>query len=142
MPITTLQSNLVPLKFSNDAGVTYKSLVCQKGATFALDSPVTREETYCGSHVGLGAVTWGFDFDGVVNITPTGASEVSYEDLLGFASAQTLLYIKEEYPGSAGTDFYHQGTGYITNLQKVGQQGSLITFSGRFEGTSALDVTP
>lgn len=142
MPVTTLQSNLVPIKISVDAGVTKKAIVCKKSWSFNGTTATNEDETDCGIHVGLGANKWGFPFEGVVNTTPTGASEVSAEDLLGIWNAQTLFLVYIDYPAAAGTDLYLSGSAYITEFNIVNQVGSLLIFSGRITGTGALDVTP
>jgi hypothetical protein len=142
MPVTTLQSNLVPVKLSADAGVTKKAVVCKKSWTFNGTTPVNEDETDCGPHIGLGANKWSIDVEGIVNTTPTGATEMSAEDLLGFWNSQTSLLIYLDYPSGAGTDLYASGSIYITNFQITNQVGSLITFSATFSGNGALDVTP
>lgn len=143
MAVTTLQSNLVPVALSSDSGTTYKTVTCKKGWTFNHDTSTTVEETDCGSLTGLGSNTWSVDFEGVMNTSPA-STELSAEDILGFASAQTSLLIKVQYPtsGSPGTDLYAQGAGYITNLRITNSVGSLMSFSFTFSGTGTLDITP
>lgn len=142
MATTTLQSNLVPLKISSDGGTTYKSIVCKKSWTFNHSTSTTKEETDCGVLLGIGANEWGFDIEGVVNTTPTGGSEVSAEDLMSLASAQTALKVKLDYPASAGTDLYAVGDCYLTSFKITNSVGSLMTFSGTLSGTGTLDITP
>lgn len=141
MATTTLQSNLVPVKVSSDGGSTKKTIVCKKGWTFNHDTSTTEEETDCGTLRGIGSNTWSVDVEGVVNTTPA-STEVSAEDLLGFASAQTSLVIFLDYPVGSGTDLYASGTCYLTNFKITNQVGSLMTFSGTFSGTGTLDITP
>lgn len=140
---TTVQSNLVPIAISSDGGSTYKNIVCKKGYTFNGSTSTTKEETDCGTFTGLGANEWSFDFDAVVNTTPS-SGEFSYEDILGFWVAQTALKVKVQYPtsGSPGGDFYMQGDVYLSSLTQTNSVGSLIQFSGTFSGTGTLDNTP
>lgn len=140
---TTVQSNLVPIAISSDSGSTYKTIVCKKGYTFNGSTSTTKEETDCGVFTGIGANEWSFDFDGIVNTSPA-STEFSYEDLLGFWSAQTALKVKVQTPtsGSPGVDFYMQGDVYLTSLTQTNSVGSLIQFSGTFTGTGTLDITP
>ena len=140
MATTTIQSNLVPIKLSTD-GTTYKTVVCKKSWSFTGSSSVTEEETDCGTLTGLGAYKWSFDLEGVLNSTPA-STETSVEDMLGWSSGQTLLYVKAEYPVAAGTDFYMQGTCYLTDFKVTNSVGSLMTFTGTLKGTAALDITP
>jgi hypothetical protein len=142
MAETTLQSNLVPLKISTDGGTTKKSIVCKKGFTFNHETPITEENTDCGVLIGLGSNKWSFDVEGVVNTTPTSGSEVSYEDLLGIANAQTQIDVYLDHPSGSGTDVYASGDAYITNLRFTNQVGSLHTFTATITGTGTLDITP
>ena len=141
MAVTTLQSNLVPISLSSDAGVTYKTIVCNKGWTFNGSTSTTKEETDCGVLTGIGANEWSFDIDGVVNTTP-GTTEFSAEDLAGFWAGQTALKIKAEYPAVTGTDLYLQGDVYITSFKITKAVGSLLTYTATFTGTGTIDNTP
>jgi hypothetical protein len=142
MAASNLQSNLVPFKISSDDGTTYKTLTCLTSANFSGTTSTTEEETQCGTFTGLGANKWEFTTEAVVNLTPTGASEVSYEDCLGFWHNQTLILVKQEYPDAAGTDFYKQGEAYITSIGNAVQVGNSMTFSLTFKGNGALDIAP
>lgn len=142
MATTTVQSNLVPILLSSDSGTTYKSVVCKKSWSFTNETSTSKEETDCGVLVGVGANSWSFDVEGVINTTP-GSTEVSAEDLLGFSAGQTSLLVKAQYPtsGSPGADFYMQGACYITNFKITNSVGSLMTFTATITGTGTLDVT-
>lgn len=145
MSTTTLQSNLVPIAISSDSGSTYKNVVCKKGWSFNHDTPVSEEQTDCGVLVGLGANSWSFDVEGVVNTTPDGSTELSSEGLMALAAAQTQVLIRTQYPtsgGGAGGDLYLQGAAYLTNLKITNQVGSLLTFSLTIKGSGTLDITP
>ena len=142
MAVTTLQSNLVPIKISTDSGTTKKAVVCKKSWTLGVNTPTSKEQTDCGTLLGLGAVDWGFDFEGVVNTTPTSGSELSAEDLLAIAANQTLVLVYLDYPAAAGTDLYASGSAYITDFKVTNSVGSLMLFSARVEGTGSIDVTP
>lgn len=142
MATTTVQSNLVPISLSSDSGSTYKTVVCKKSVNFKGSTSTTKEETDCGVLVGIGANEWSFDVEAIVNTTPA-STEFSYEDILGFWSAQTALLVKYQYPtsGTPGGDFYHQGTVYITDLSQANSVGNLLTFSMTLSGTGTLDIS-
>ena len=142
MAVTSLQSNLVPISTSVDSGTTWLNIVCKKGWTFNHETSTTEEETDCGTLTGVGSNKWSFDVEGVMSTTP-GAGEGSAETLLGYASAQTLLLIRTQYPtsGSPGTDLYASGSAYLTNFRVTNSVGSLMTFSATFSGTGTLDIT-
>lgn len=142
MAVTTLQSNLVPLKISTDGGTTKKAIVCKKSWSFEGDTPTSEENTDCGVLLGLGSNKWGFPFEGVVNTTPTALSEQSAEDLLSIWHNQTLIKVYLDHPAAAGTDIYASGDAYITNFKIVNSVGSLMIFSGQISGTGTLDITP
>lgn len=133
---TTLQGKLVPLAISTD-GITYKNVVCKKVANLNLDSAVNKEDTDCGSFSGLGAVNWTVDIEGLLNLTPEGATEVSGGTMLGYANNQTLVYIKFLY----GTDIYRQGAGYLSNYKETFETNSLVSFTATFTNNGALDIT-
>lgn len=140
---TTIQSNLIPMAVSAD-DITYKNIVCKKSWNFNGDTTVNQDETDCGPHVGLGANKWTVDFTALLNTSPNGATEVSASVMLGYWSAQTLIYVKLQYPtsGSPGTAFYIQGPAYITSFKLVNQVGSLMEFDGTLTGNAAVDITP
>ena len=142
MAVTSLQSNLVPISTSVDSGTTWLNIVCKKGWTFNHETSTTEEETDCGTLTGVGSNKWSFDVEGVMSTTP-GAGEASAETLLGYASAQTLLLIRTQYPtsGSPGTDLYASGSADLTNFRITNSVGSLMNFSATFSGTGRLDIT-
>lgn len=140
MAVTTLQSNLVPIKISTDDGVTLQSIVCKKSWSFNGTTSVSEEETDCGTLIGLGSNKWSFPFEGVVNTTPTGATEVSAEDLLSIWHNQTQFIVYIDYPAGSGGDFYLSGDAYITDFTITNSVGSLMIFSGTITGTGTLDI--
>jgi hypothetical protein len=135
------QSSLVPLEFSEDAGVTWLVAVCRKSNDFNLDVTINEEETDCGTALGVGEVKWGFNFDGIVNTAPTSGSQASFKKFLTWANSKTLLQVRQQ-AGSAGADWYKQGSGYLSGIKANYQTGQTVSFSASFKGTGALDITP
>jgi len=133
---TTIQGKLVPMAISTD-DITYKNVVCKKVLNLNVDSSVNIEETDCGPLPALGSVNWNFDFEGVLNTTPNGATEISANEMLGFDLNQTLIYIKVAYAPS----IYRQGAGYITSYKESYTTQGLVTFNATFTGQGTLDVT-
>src|SRR6187402_3510845 len=115
MSVSALQSSSVPLYVSTD-GSNWKMVVCKKSVTFNGTTPVNTEDTDCGPIVGIASNQWTIDIDAVVNTTPDIGTQESYEQILKWWAAQTLLYIRWNYPDSGGTDFMHTGQAYITSL--------------------------
>lgn len=135
---TTVQSNLVPVAVSTD-GSTYKNVVCKKSWNFTGTTPTNIEQTDCGPLVGLGANEWSVQIEGVLNTTPNGATEVSLKEFLDYWVNQTLVYVKMLYPSNTGSNFYIQGSGYITSYSAVNVVGNLITFTATISGNGTVD---
>lgn len=133
---TTLQGKLVPMAISTD-GITYKNVVCKKVTNLNVDSAVNTEDTDCGPMVSLGSVNWTFDFEGVLNLTPDGATQMSANDILTLVNDQTQVYIKILYSPS----IYRQGTGYLSNYTEKYDTNTLVSFTCKFTGQGVLDIT-
>ena len=137
---TTFQSNTVPLQLSTD-DVTYKSVVCKRAWNFNGTTPVNTEETDCGVQKGLGSNDWTMDFEGVLNTTPNGATEMAAAEVIGLWLNQTTTYIKTQTGDGTGNNLYIQGSGYITDFAVQNQVGNLIAFSFTFNGVGNPDIT-
>jgi hypothetical protein len=140
MPVTTVQGKLIPLKISTDAGVTKKSIVCLIDSPFESDKAINREQSQCGTHTAMGDQTWGWDVSGIVNLTPTGASEVSFEDLLALHVAETQVAVYMDYPVGVGTDFYISGNAWLSRIRLENPVGGLARFTARLEGDGTMDI--
>ena len=143
MATNEIQSSLAPLEFSEDDGTTWLIAVCRKSNDFNYDVPTTEEDTDCGTIVGVGIGKWGFGFEGVLNATPS-ATQLSWKKLLGWATSNTKVLVRQQSPGTGtpGTDFYEGGECYITNLKKTYATNAAIAFSATIKGTGALDTAP
>ncbi len=141
MSTTAVQSSAVPFYVSTN-GSDYKMLVCKRGITFNGTTSTTPEDTDCGPIVGVASNQWTFDVDLIVNLTPDIGTAESYEQIVKWWDAQTLLYVRWNYPDSAGTDFYHQGQAYITSITGQVQQGGAMNCQVTFTGQGAIDVNP
>jgi hypothetical protein len=141
MSTSALQSSQVPFYVSTDDS-TYKMLVCKRGVTFNGTTPVNTEDTDCGPIVGVASNQWSFDVDLVVNTTPDIGLHESYEQLLAWWSAQTLLYVRWNSPDSSGINFQHKGQAYITSIRSAVAQGAAMNCTVTFTGQGAIDVTP
>jgi hypothetical protein len=132
----------VSVQLSSDSGTTWKTLICEIDHTFSLTRETSSVFTKCDSGtatVSLGAYSWQVTGNAVADTAP-GATEVSYEDMLGWAQAGTSLMILMEHD-AAGGDFTESGTGYITSLERTAGTVDPIQFSFTFSGTGALDIT-
>ena len=140
MSTTAIQSSSVPFYMSTD-GSNWKMAVCKRGITFNGTTPVTAEDTDCGPIVGIASNQWSFDLDLVVNLTPDIGTAESYEQILKWWSAQTLLYVRWNYPDSSGTDFKHTGQAYITSITGAVAQGNAMNCQVTFTGQGAITVS-
>jgi hypothetical protein len=139
MSTTAVQSSALPFYVSTDSGYSNtRMIVCKKGLTFTGTTPVNTEDTDCGPIIGLGSNAWSFEFEGVANMTPDIGTAESYEQLLKWWNAQTLLYVRWNYPDAAGTDFTHKGAAYITNITGAVAQGAAMNFTITFTGQGSL----
>jgi hypothetical protein len=140
MSTTALQSSSVPIYLSPN-GSTYYMIVCKRGVTFNMDYDLSDERKDCGTiAVPVGSVNWSFDIDAIVNVTPDIGTAFSYEQILAWVNGQTSLYVRWNYPDTAGTDFKHQGQGYLKNLRSQVQQGNAMNFTVTFNGTGDLTI--
>lgn len=135
----SVQSTAQVAQISTDDGTTKKSFVCLTGFNFTGSTPVTREESVCGSHIALGAITHEWTADIIVNTNP-GGTEVSFADLLAIWKNKTESIIYDQLP-SDGSDWFMSASGYITAISKTAQVGSLIKASITFSGIGDLDIT-
>lgn len=132
------------IQISADSGTTWLTVVCETTHTFNFTRNSSRTATKCDggtSALNLGSYEWSFQAGLVVKTDP-GASEASYEQLLGYSVNATALQIRNADPNPAGTNWYHLGTVYITDLSKTAEAEGLVTVDVTFSGDGALDVTP
>lgn len=132
---TTVQGKSIPLALSLDDS-TYKNLVCSKAHDVTLDSSVNTEVSDCGTHAALSPVGLVMTFQGLVNTTPNGATEVTHDDLLQYANNQTKVYLKTQ-PQSK----IIKGFGWITNFVSTKATESLYSFSFTFTGDGSATIS-
>lgn len=137
MSTTAIQSSSAPVYLSPD-NVTYYMIVCKRGVSVNVDWDLTEEDTDCGTISGRGSTKWSIDIDAIVNLTPDVGTAFSYEQILYWVNQQTSLYVRFNYPDTAGTDFKHQGQGRLKNLRGQLQQGNAMNFTVTFQGEGTL----
>jgi hypothetical protein len=105
----------------------------------------TTEQTNCGVLTSPSEPQMSLDFDAICETAPSGI-QVSYEDLLTAMVAKTLISVRIQSPvfsgSSYGAVYYHQFSGYITDLTMNQSTTEFINFSGTVQSTGSLDVTP
>jgi hypothetical protein len=126
-------------------GSDYDDLVCLRTSSLNTSMDATNEQTNCGVLTSVSEPLMSVDFDAICEITPT-ADQVSYEALLSAMVNKTLIKVRVQNPTvtgtSAGQAYYHQFSGYITDLTWNQSTTEFINFSGTIQSTGSLDVDP
>ena len=124
-------------------GTSYKNLVCLRTSSVNTTMDATTEQTNCGVLTSPSEPQMSLDFDAICETAPT-VSQVSYEDLLSAMVNKTLVAVRVQNPvvsgSSAGAAYYHQFSGYITDLTLNQSTTEFINFTGTIQSTGALDV--
>jgi hypothetical protein len=124
-------------------GSSYKNLVCLRTSSVNTTMDATTEQTNCGVLTSPSEPQMSLDFDAICETAPSG-SQVSYEDLLTAMVNKTLISVRIQSPvfsgSSYGAVYYHQFSGYITDLTMNQSSTEFINFSGTVQSTGALDV--
>ncbi len=132
---TTVQGKNIPLALSLD-DATYKSIVCNQAHDVTLDSSVNSEVSDCGTHSSLSPVALTMTFQGLLNTTPNGATEMSADDVIVLANNQTKVYLKTQPAAKV-----IKGYGFISNFVYTKATENLISFSFTFTGDGAPTIS-
>ena len=125
-------------------GSSYKNLVCLRTGSVNTTMDATVEQTNCGVLTSPSEPQMTVDFDAICEAAPTIA-QVSYEDLLAAMVNKTIVTVRVQNPtitgSSVGTVYYHQFSGYITDLTLNQSTTEFVNFSGTIQSSGILDVT-
>lgn len=139
-----VQGSLQNIEIDVAGGSSYKNLVCLRTSSVNTTVDSTTEQTNCGVLTSVAEPQMSVDFDAICEVTPT-ISQVSYEDLLAAAVNKTLVTVRVQNPtvtgASTGAAYYHQFSGYITDLTLNQSTTEFINFSGSISSTGTLDIT-
>jgi hypothetical protein len=128
---TTISAITVPLAFSTD-NITFKSAVCLKVWNVNLDIATTEEDTQCGILVAEGAKKTDFDFEVIANLTPSGATQISAKEIMGYWDARTAVYVRVQ----PGTGMNILAFGKLYNIKASAAAGTtLFTITGTFKAS-------
>lgn len=139
--MASIQSSLVPIELSFDSGATWQLLVCLTQYNIPLERATNVVETFCGTEVGLGTLT--FNPTGTaVNKTDLESNQVTYTRLLTAMEAGETIMFRVQYPGtgSIGSQFYLKGSVLVTSLDLQFQVGQLVQFAWTLTGTGSIDI--
>lgn len=124
-------------------GSSYKNLVCMRTSSVNTTMDATTEQTNCGVLTSPSEPQMTVDFDAICETAPTIA-QVSYEDILAAMVNKTVVTVRVQNPtvtgASVGTVYYHQFSGYVTDLTLNQSTTEFINFSGTIQSTGVLDV--
>ena len=124
-------------------GSSYKNLVCMRTSSVNTTMDATTEQTNCGVLTSPSEPQMTVDFDAICETAPTIA-QVSYEDILAAMVNKTVVTVRVQNPtvtgASVGTVYYHQFSGYVTDLTLNQSTTEFINFSGTIQSTGTLDV--
>lgn len=137
-----IQGSTVTLQL-RESGTTgaYLNVVCETTSSLSGTTSVSTEVTKCNTLTSVASPTITFSVEGIAETSPT-AGQVSLEIMLGWFTSKTLLDIKYEDPEGGGTNFYVQGSGYMTELGITSPSEGNVSFTASFQLTGAIDVTP
>ena len=128
------------LRESTSSG-DYLNVVCETTSSLSGSASVTTSVTKCNTITSVSSPTVTFSVEGVAETSPT-AGQVSLEQLLSWFQGNTLLAIKYEDPEGNGTNFYVQGSGYMTEFGITSPSEGAVTFTASFQLTGSIDITP
>lgn len=141
MAVTRISAETMPPRFSDDAGVTWQTLVCITDWTLTGATTTNETETFCGKFTSTGVPGMTGSANAVANTTPT-ATEVSVEEATNWWLNKTPLQFKVNYPDPAGTDLYIAASALITNVTVNGTAGQDVSFSIDWALQGTIDNTP
>ena len=134
-----MQGKDVKVEISTDLVTpVWKTLICEVSNGVRLSRETTSTQTKCDNgtaKIGLGALSWSFEFEAVADTIPT-ASQVTYADFLGYIVNGTKVLGRVLYTG----EFHHQGQVYVTDLSLDSADGDVVRFSGTLSGTGAIAI--
>ena len=137
-----IQGTSVSLQLrENGTTGAYLNVVCETTSSLSGSASVTTAVTKCNTITSVSAPTVTFAVEGVAETSPT-AGQVSVENMLGWFQGNTLLDIKYEDPEGGGTNFYVQGTGYMTEFGITSPAEGAVTFTASFQLTGSIDIIP
>ena len=139
-----IQGSTQNVEIDVTGGSTFVRLVCLRTSSVNTTMDATTEQTNCGVLTSPSEPQMSLDFDAICETAPS-VSQISYEDLLTAMVAKTLISVRVQSPvfsgSSYGAVYYHQFSGYITDLTMNQSTTEFINFSGTIQSTGALDVT-
>jgi len=129
-------------------GSSYKPLVCLRTSSVNTTMDSTTDQTNCGVLTSPSEPQMTIDFDAICETAAATLTipSVSYKELLSAMVNKTLVAVQVQNPvvagSSAGAYYYHQFSGYITDLTLNQASAEFMNFSGTIQSSGALDIIP
>jgi polyisoprenoid-binding protein YceI len=137
-----IQGSSVTLQLRENGNTgSYLNVVCETTSSLSGSTSVSTEITKCSTLTSVANPTMTFSVEGIAETNPT-AGQVSIEQLLAWFTGKTLLDIKYEDPENGGTNFYIQGSGYMTEFGITSPSEGNVSFTGTFQISGTIDITP
>ena len=127
-------------------GSSYKPLVCLRTSSVNTTMDSTTDQTNCGVLTSPSEPQMTIDFDAICETAAATLTipSVSYKELLSAMVNKTLVAVQVQNPvvagSSAGAYYYHQFSGYITDLTLNQASAEFMNFSGTIQSSGALDI--
>ncbi len=127
-------------------GSSYKPLVCLRTSSVNTTMDSTTDQTNCGVLTSPSEPQMTIDFDAICETIASSlpTPSVSYKELLSAMVNKTLVTVQVQNPvvagSSAGAYYYHQFSGYITDLTLNQASAEFMNFSGTIQSSGALDI--
>lgn len=132
----TIDGRLVILSIStNLVTPAYKALVCSIDNGLTGSANVQTTDTKCGQAKARGTANNTVTGNLAANTAPTALTELSSDDLQAlFASGADFLWKLDD-----GTDYYRQGTGFLSTLNETANTGDVVKSDFVIEVKGAVD---
>jgi hypothetical protein len=133
------------VRVSSDSDTTWDRLVCALDDQAEMDNEVSEVDTKCGTFTGVKDMKGSYSGNAVANASPSAGTEVTYEEVVSWQQAKTLLDFR--YYNLAfgvitqGGAVYQEGTGRFTNTVLTGATGEVVQFSWTFSPTGTIYLT-
>lgn len=143
--MSDIQASGIPIEFSSDNGVNWKTLICLKNYNVPLSRSKNESETFCGKSVGLGAESFNPQGNAVCDTNPA-SDEVTLGQMITWWKNKTALLFRTAYPtasgslGSIGDEFFLKGSCYVISANLVFQTNDVVNFDFECTGFGEIDI--
>lgn len=140
-----IQASGIPIEFSTDNGVTWKTLVCLKNYNVPFTRSTNESETFCGKSVGLGAESFNPQGNAVCSTDPAN-DEVTLKDMMSYWKNKTVLLFRTAFPtasgslGSIGDEFFAKGSCYVISVNMIFTTNDVVNFDFECRGFGEIDI--